>query len=908
MVGHSILHYRILEKIGEGGMGQVYKAQDTRLNRTVALKFISSASVDETGKKRFYREAHTAASLNHPNIAYVFNIEEDNAQSFITMEFVEGKTVQELLSAGRPLSIKKVIEYAIQIANGLHAAHQKGIIHRDIKSANIMITPSDRVKIMDFGLAKLMNDTMVTQIGTRMDTVAYMSPEQAEGDKVDYRSDIWSLGVLLYEMICGQLPFRGDAEQAVIYSILKEEPPPLTGLRTGVPMELERIVFKALEKQRQNRYQHADEMIADLRVLLTRYDDFLKGHPRGRLDFRKRTLATAVAVTAVVLIVIVTVGLWRPWRTPHAPSTQVLRFDIPMPEGTHLWSRTYYPSLAISPDGQRIVFPVVKDNEPELYIRNLHESASVPLGTDIPAGMPFFSSDGSVIGFNSYDTLKSVSLSGGVTNILHTASDVRFGMAHWYDDHSLLLENVDLWKFDTQGGEPELIFKAPHDPNVPEVKITSPQMLPGNKTVLATLMSEMESEGDVVLLHLASGNIDTLIQGPIFARYAPTGHVLYADNGDVFARRFDLKTHRVSGRPVRVIENVSMFKSSAQFAFSETGTLIYAEGGDIGFLERQRRLLMIDRNGNEERMLLPPGDYNDPEVSPDGRYLAYWRDGQNFVYDFISGRETAITDYEPVGYLGTWTPDSKSLIVNSYRDQEGFSELYRVPVDSSGVYHRLTFSDSMMKAPYAVTPDGSHVVYLQMPYADIETVQLMFLPLVGQAQYKPYPILPKKAISPALSPDGQWLAYVAEEDERSQMLSRRQVHVRRLFGSDRVYRISGLGCGEPEWSRDGKELYFIRQTAYNANIQVMAVSVQTEPEFQAGEPRLLFERKPKTAGWWWTNYCAAPDGQRFIWVDENIQPQATKIHVVYNWFEELKAKVEAAQRSQLQTSRVQNNE
>ena len=894
-----------MEKIGQGGMGQVFKARDTKLDRTVALKFLSSTTVDDVGKKRFFREAQAAASLNHPNIAYVFDLEQDEAQSFISMEFVDGQTVHDVLqSTGRPFPIKKAIDIAMQIAGGLHAAHERGIIHRDIKSANIMILPNGRIKIMDFGLAKLMDDTLVTQIGTRMGTVAYMSPEQAEGEEVDYRSDLWSLGVMLYEMLAGQLPFKGDAEQAVIYSILKEEPQPLTGVRTGVPMELERIVLKLLEKNPGERYQHADELVADLTVLLNRYDEFAVGYVRGR-DFRKKTLTRANVLTVVAALIVISVlSLWRPWHSPSKPDKQVLRFPISMPEGRQLWSRTYYPSLAISPDGQRIVFPVLKNNQAELYVRNLNENESVPLGTDIPAGMPFFSPDGRSIGFNTFDTLKTVSLSGGVTKILHVAGDVRFGMAHWYDDHSLLLENVDLLKLDTQGGEPEVVFKAPHDPNVPEIKINCPQMLPGNKAVLATFMSEMEAEGDVVVLHLSSGKIDTLVQGPRFARYAPTGHLLVAQAGDVYAQPFDVKSYRLSGKRVRVIENVSMFKSSAQFDFSDNGTLVYAEGGDLGYLESQRRLLTIDRQGNAQRMLLPPGDYNDPEVSPDGRYLAYWRDGQNFVYDFISGRERVVTNHEPVGYLGTWTPDSKSLIINSYRDQGTFSELYRVPIDSSGVYFRLTWSDSMMRGPYGVTPDGNSLIYLQMPYADVETIQLMFLPLTGQSKLQPYPIVPKKAITPALSPDGQWLAYVAEEYERSQMLNKRQVCVRSLFGSDRVYKIGELGCGEPEWSRDGKELFFIQQRNYTENVKLMAVSIETEPEFKAGEPRLLFERKPKMAGWWWTNYCAAPDGERFIWIDENIQPQAEKMHVVYNWFEELTAKVEAAQQSQLQTNVV----
>lgn len=904
MIGSKISHYTILEKIGEGGMGLVYKAQDTKLNRTVALKFLSSTTVDDVGKKRFYREAHTAASLNHPNIAYVFNIEDHETQSFITMEFVDGRTVQDILrDTGKPLPIKKAIDYAIQIATGLDAAHKKNIIHRDIKSDNIMITPGDRVKIMDFGLAKLTDDTLITQIGTRMGTVAYMSPEQAEGDEVDHRTDLWSLGVVLYEMICGQRPFKGDAEQAVIYSILKEQPPPLTGLRTGVPMELERIVFKAVEKNSAERYQHADEMLADLRVLINRYDEFAVGSQRGR-HFRKMILTKANVIIALATITVFALLGRLFWPTPDNLDRQVLRFEIDMPEGSELLTRSYYTSLAISPDGQRIVFPVVRGDKWELYIRNLNESESVPLGQGSLVGMPFFSPDGGSIGFNSHDTLKSVSLNSGVTKIIYTAQNVNFGMADWYDEHSLLLESRNLWKLDTQGGEPELVFQAPKDSMITDVRINSPQMLPGNKAVLATLKSTMEQVGDVVVLHLASGRIDTLVPGARFARYVPTGHLVYASNGDLYALPFNIKSCTTNGRPVRVIENVSMFKSSAQFAFSQSGTLIYAEGGDLEILEQQRNLVMVSRDGTIEKMMLPTGDYNNPRVSPNGQYLSYWRDGRRYVYDFTTARERVITDYEPVGYISTWMPDSKSLIVNSYRDNQIYSELYKISLDDIANPERITWIDSLYKVSYAVTADGENIIYLDFPEIDVETVRLMMLPLTGLSKFQSYPILPKKAITPTLSPNGQWLAYVAEEEERSQMMDKRQVCIRRLFGADRVYKVSGMGCGEPVWSRDGKELYYVEKPSYNSPDKVMVVSIQTEPEFSVGSPRELYTLPASNADWWWTNYCEAPDGERLIWVQENKQKDQTKIKVVYNWFDELTTKVEAAQRSQLKTSVV----
>ncbi|MFQ5640862.1 MAG: serine/threonine protein kinase, partial [bacterium] len=264
MIGKTISHYRIVEQIGQGGMGVVYNAEDTKLKRHVAIKFLpQKLSTHGEELERFKLEAQAAAALNHPNIATIHEIDDVDDEFFIVMELVKGQTLNELIEKG-PLPLEQAIEIAVQVADGLQEAHEAKIVHRDIKPANIMLTKKGQVKIMDFGLAKMAQASLMTKAGTTLGTASYMSPEQARGEVVDHRTDIWSFGVLLYEMVSGQRPFQGDYEQAVIYSITNEDAPPVTGLRSGVPLELERILNKALAKNPDERYQHVDEMRVDL--------------------------------------------------------------------------------------------------------------------------------------------------------------------------------------------------------------------------------------------------------------------------------------------------------------------------------------------------------------------------------------------------------------------------------------------------------------------------------------------------------------------------------------------------------------------------------------------------------------------------------------------------------------------
>jgi len=341
MIGQTISHYKIIEKLGEGGMGVVYKAEDTKLERTVALKFLSLASIGDEEKKRFKREAKAAASLNHPNIATIHAIDEAEDQTFIAMEFIEGKSLQDIVGAQHavPLPLDDAIDYASQTAAGLQAAHEKGITHRDIKSANIMLTDKGQIKIMDFGLAKLANRSKLTQLGTTLGTAAYMSPEQSRGENTDHRSDIWSLAVVLYEMISGQMPFKGDYEQAVIYSIQNEEPEPLTALRTGVPMALDGIIAKALAKDPATRYQHVDELPADLKGINLSASQTSRIAPATTsvgMDLKSRPSGGGVSWTVTALVALLAACLasilvWTVMPKPNELEQFATRWEISAP-------------------------------------------------------------------------------------------------------------------------------------------------------------------------------------------------------------------------------------------------------------------------------------------------------------------------------------------------------------------------------------------------------------------------------------------------------------------------------------------------------------------------------------------------------------------------------------------------
>ncbi len=528
MTGQTISHYKILAKLGEGGMGVVYKAEDAKLKRIVALKFLSAIALGGEDKSRFLREAQAAAALNHPNICTIHAIDEADGQMFIAMEFIEGQSLQEKIRAG-PLKIDEAIKFAMQVADGLQAAHEKGITHRDIKSANIMITEKNQVKIMDFGLAKLTRGgTMLTKEGMTLGTAAYMSPEQARGEVVDHRTDIWSLGVVLYEMISGRLPFRGEYESAMMYSILNEDPQPLTSLRSNVPMELERIVAKMLVKNPAARYQHVDELPVDLKTI----DLSTTGTSRifmakvvkqteKQIAFWPRAIPWSIAI----LLAAALIANWLLQRPSPAP---VKRSNITLPESAPIAPvgsaplGIGQPALALSPDGTNLVYVADTGGKTQLYRRAMDQFEAAPIPGTEGAYNPFFSPDGQWIGFFAGNEMKKVAILGGGPVLLCEATNHRG--ASWRPDGRIIFshhEGNTLSWISASGGAPQVLVEK-------QPIYSWPEILPGGKAVL---VSDLLDLGISIIL-LGTGEKKTLLDRGNNPRYINTGHLVYAQSGN----------------------------------------------------------------------------------------------------------------------------------------------------------------------------------------------------------------------------------------------------------------------------------------------------------------------------------------------------------------------------------------
>ncbi|MHB8581146.1 MAG: protein kinase domain-containing protein, partial [Ignavibacteriaceae bacterium] len=494
MIGETILHYKIIEKLGEGGMGIVYKAQDTKLDRLVALKFLPGhALTNSEDKERFIREAKAAASLNHQNIAHIYEIGESSEsesvqQMFIAMEYIEGKTLEDIIheKGGSPLPLKTAINYTIQIAEGLQAAHEKGIVHRDIKSANIMVNEKEQIKIMDFGLAKFAGGSKVTKLGTTMGTAAYMSPEQAIGEKVDHRTDIWSLGVVMYEMISGQLPFKNDYEQALMYAIMNEEPEPLTAKRTGIPIAIDGIISKALAKDPSMRYQHIDEIPADLRTielksgsLTTRISSTanLYNVPKKKKFDLKTQLPWVITSFVIVATIILLFFAFLKNNNGRGAIVEKLSMVIP-PDNQP--SNNDDQIIEVSPDGNYAAYIGNNNGNPQLFLRSINEFNLYPMeGTDGASG-PFFSPDGKWIAFFAHGKLKKVSVQGGTPETLCDAPGNRGGF--WDDNNKIIFSpdySAGLLAISPEGGKIDTVAKLDFSKN--ERTFRWPQVLPGSK-------------------------------------------------------------------------------------------------------------------------------------------------------------------------------------------------------------------------------------------------------------------------------------------------------------------------------------------------------------------------------------------------------------------------------------------
>jgi serine/threonine protein kinase len=929
LTGRLISHYEVLDKLGGGGMGEVYRAHDTRLGRIVALKFLPPhLSLDEEAKRRFIKEAKAASSLDHVNICTIYEIDEteplsfgEKGRLFISMAFVEGESLKQRIARG-PLDLDDATTLASQMAHGLAAAHARGIVHRDVKPANIMVARGPNtgpevgmVKIVDFGVAKLSDKTTLTREGATMGTVAYMSPEQLRGDAVDARSDIWSLGAVLYEMVTGQQPFGGSNYESCAFAILKEEPAPLTGLRSGVPMPLEGVVSKCLTKDPGDRYQHAEEVAVDLRAVGKSVHPASTTHvvePSGsRGTHKRRSWGIAFTALATGIVLTALVGLLWPWESGPENHATPIRFTVRLPEGEALFHTPTggsWNQMAISPDGRYVVYNRIRVGDPleegspwQLHLRDLSTLEDRPIpGTDQGTG-PFFSPDGEWLGFFDVRArpfkMKKVSPRGGSPL---TITEGESGGASWGQAGTIVFANStvvgrkELWQTSSDGGGAEQLtdLMGSDTSGFNDTHQRWPDILPGGSAVLYARTGKNRRSApatfeamSIRVLDLETGVHKTLIDPGTFPRYAPTGHLVYAWAGNLLAAPFDLETLEVTGPAVVVQENVLVgWAGNAHFDFSKNGTLFFIPKSDEQYspgLPYKVDACWVDLAGNEVATL--PDEISplfNARISPDGGSLAAHKPGATFsiwIHDLERGTGRPVSPNDALAFHPTWSPDGSGMAYSSNQGGGSILNLFLWSPEDNGTVRQLT-DRSVDQQPQTWSVDGKKLIFTEPGATDFDILEIgieegsLVQPLVATAANEVHPVM---------SPNGRWLAYTSD------VTGADDVFVRRYPESDYEVQASAGGGREPLWAPDGKTLY------YRLFDAVMAVSAHDDGELRLGKPRLLFRGK-YLLGKARRSYDISPDGSHFLMLrmtDASSPP--TEFVVVVNWFEELKRIFEA---------------
>jgi serine/threonine protein kinase len=892
MVGKTLGHYQITSQLGKGGMGEVYQAKDSKLGRDVAIKVLPEEFAKDSDRvARFQREAKVLASLNHPNIAAIYGLEESGGTNFLVLELVDGDTLADRIAAG-PISIEEALKLALQIAEALDAAHEKGVIHRDLKPANIKVTPDGKVKVLDFGLAKafageqadlnLTNSPTLsiaaTQQGIILGTAAYMSPEQARGKAVDKRTDIWAFGCVLYEMLTGQAAFQGEDVTEILAAVVKSGAD-FDLLPSDLHPRVREAIVRCLQKDLKRRYSSINDARYELEQSLMdpggpHVHTMSALGPRRKL----RTILPWAAGTLVLGLIIAGVAVWN-LRMPEPP--QVMRFEYDLPEGQQFSTLHSSPSppFAVSPDGGEFAYSTQKG----LYLRSMDElTAKLLPGTEGRVEQPFFSPDGKWIGYFSQDDgkLKKISINGG-TPVVLSASFVRLFGATWCEDNTIVYGQVggDIMQIPASGGTPKSIVQRKSATNV----LLNPQILPGMKAVLYA-SGPSPTESKIMVQSLKSGETKELFPG-IKATYLPTGHIFYVvPDGTVFVVPFDIDNLAVKGERVPVLEGIT------EAAISYSGTFIYIPGGTVPVPEGLA-LVWVDRQGKEEPLSAEPGVYRAFRISPDGKSvaLAIGLNNKAGIYILDLDRETRIRltfEEESTNLNPIWTLDGKRIIYNS---SHGFAsgDIYWKASDGTGDAEKLASSPGLVAN--FLSKDGKTLV-TTAGTASSQYVCLGTLSMEGDHAWKPLLQEKHSELCARISPDGRWMAYESNESGKF------EIYVRPFPDVNKgKWLVSTSGGDTPLWSPDGRELFYRNDDA------TMTVPVETQPTFKPGKPALLFRgkyrvvRSPLSALTYWD---ISPDGKRFLMLKEALYNNKTgetpnKIIVAVNGLEELNQRVPA---------------
>jgi eukaryotic-like serine/threonine-protein kinase len=886
--GKRLGPYEIVSLLGAGGMGEVYKASDTRLDRIVAIKVLPAHLADDPGRReRFEREAKTIASLNHPNICTLYDIGHQDGIDFLVMEYLEGETLATRLLKG-PLPLDQVLRHAAEISDALARAHRKGITHRDIKPGNIMLTKSGAT-LLDFGLAKLRQEATpvaapLSQLptlshnptvqGAIIGTLQYMAPEQVEGkiDEIDSRTDIFTFGAMVYEMATGKKAFEGASNASLMAKILEHDPPPISALQPMTPPALDRVVKTCLAKNPDERCQSAKDLTDQLKWIAEGGSQVgaVTTAPESRIGLAPRwALISGLACLAAV---IAGFTAWNLKPAPRQASPPLARISIALPLGEQLMAYEGDAPVALSPDGTRLVYVVRQAGSPQLYMRQIDELDFTPIpGTEGGTG-PFFSPDSQWIGFFSVGErkLKKVFVGGGAPqNICDIAA---LAEASWGPDDKIIFAQTaagGLYRVSAAGGKPEVLTTP--DSAKGETTHAWPDILPGGKAILFSIghSNEGPDEASIVLQALDTGERKVLVQGGFRPRYVPSGHLVYLRAGTLMAVPFDLAKLGVTGPAVPIETGIrANGATAAPFSFSNLGWLAYVPTSVAPNL-----LVWVDRKGAAQPLAAPSRNYFFPRLSSDGSKIAVAiatpTKQDIWIYEVTRNTLTRFTT-EGENEWPVWTPDGKRVTFTS--NQGGHQNLYWKPVDGSGPEERLTTSNNNQSArswssdgQLLVFSDGDGISVLSnQPGRPTTNVQV-----------------PVGAGWARISPDGRWLAYVVKEGARS------EVYVQPFPAPGGRTQISTDGGTEPVWNPNGRELF------YRQADKMMAVDIATQPALIAQKPRMLFESADLLRVSTTPNYDVSRDGQRFLMVQASKQQSMPQLNVVVNWFEELKRRAPA---------------
>jgi len=840
MIGKTVGHYQIIEKIGEGGMGEVYQAKDLKLGRDVAIKVLPQAFAKDTDRvARFQREATLLASLNHPNIAAIHGLEESGGTNFLVLELVEGETLADRIKSG-PIPAEEALKLALQIAGALEAAHEKGIIHRDLKPRNIKVTPEGKVKVLDFGLAKayagqqadlnLSNSPTLsdaaTQQGVILGTAAYMSPEQARGKPVDKRADIWAFGCVLFEMLTGRAAFSGKDVTDILAAVIRSEPE-WKSLPANLHGRLREVLERCLEKEAKDRYHDIADVRVDIQKVLTDpngvfVQPFATAEPRKKLRTVFPWIAAAIALAALIVAVAV-------WRLKPSEPRQVMRFTYELPEGQQFGDPTGL-LLAVSPDGSKFVY----GTEEGLYLRSVDEmDARLLPGTEGQYQQPFFSPDSKWIGFFSSadNKLKKIATSGGAPVTLADASDTS-GPFAWNADDTIVYGQADkgILRVSANGGTPEQFIKASEN----EGAIGDPQILPDGEFVLFASAPSFSPQARFMLQSLKSGERKELFEG-VSAKYLPTGHIVYGVENNLFAVRFDINAMNVIGGPVSVVEGV-LNSLQYQYAVSDSGTLVYIPGSATGLAAigapqaiNKRTLVWVDRKGKEEPISAAPNTYFVPRISPDGTKVAMvisigFEKSDIWIWDIVRETMTRLT-FNETSSSPLWSLDSQRVAF--YSGPIPNTVIYWKAADGTGADEKLGSLPNRGLIPWSWSSDGKTLVTGEVTPGTSSNIGAVSM----EDDHEWRPVLEENYDEgqPEISPDGRWMAYSSNESGNY------EIFVRPFPEVDKGrWQISTATGDSPLWSPDGRELF------YRSGDAVMAVAVETEPVFKAGKPETLF--------------------------------------------------------------------